>query len=177
VAVGSLARRLGLAMRRGVERRRLDLERLTNSRAFGVAPVKVRELQQRFDEAALRLAQAMEQLAAARRQRERVLQARLLGIDLGRFIRHRREFLAGKSERLDSATRARLRGERSRLALAAGRLDALSPLAVLKRGYAICRDARGAVIKDAQSASAGDRVEVALAQGGLDCRVEKVKTM
>jgi len=172
--VESLGTRLSQAMSRGIERRRLDLERLAKSRAFGVAPIKIRELQQRFDEATLRMTQAVGQFMSGRRHRERVLQTRLFGIDLIQFIMHRQEILGRKRQRVESLIKARLQRERSRLELAAGRMDALSPLAVLQRGYAICRDARGTVIKHARAASAGDQVQVTLAHGSLDCRVEKV---
>ena len=173
--VESLGKRLSQAMRRGIERRRLNLERLANSRAFGVAPIKIRELQQRFDEATLRMTQAVEQFTSGKRHRERVLQTRLIGIDLDQFIIHRKEILGRKRQMLESIMKARLQRERSRLELAAGRMDALSPLAVLQRGYAICRDARGTIIKNALAASAGDRVQVTLARGDLDCLVEKVR--
>jgi exodeoxyribonuclease VII large subunit len=173
--VESFKKRLDHAMRRGIERRRLDLERLAHNRAFGVAPIKIRELQQRFDEATLRMAQAIEQFTLGKRHRERVLQTRLFGVDLHQFINHRKEILGRKRQMLVSIITAELQRERSRLELAAGRMDALSPLAVLKRGYAICRDARGGIMKNARAAATGDRVQVTLAQGDLDCLVEKVR--
>ena len=55
----------------------------------------------------------------------------------------------------------------------AQRLNALSPLATLKRGYSISRKADGAVLTDAEQVSVGDRVEVQLARGHLACRVEE----
>ncbi len=61
MSVNSLTGRLSQAMRRGMERRRLNLERLAHNKAFTVAPNKIRDLQQRFDEGTLRMAQAMRQ--------------------------------------------------------------------------------------------------------------------
>jgi exodeoxyribonuclease VII large subunit len=76
--------------------------------------------------------------------------------------------------------RLRERVTRRRLAAAAragtlgARLDALSPLAVLGRGYAVCwNDARTAIIRSAASVHPGDRVRVTLADGELPCRVEQ----
>lgn len=53
------------------------------------------------------------------------------------------------------------------------RLNALSPLATLERGYSISRKADGAVLTSAKQVSVGDRVEIQLADGHLACRVEE----
>ena len=54
-----------------------------------------------------------------------------------------------------------------------GRLDALSPLAVLARGYAVCWNAeRTTIIRSSEAVDTGDRVRVTLADGELTCRVE-----
>ena len=63
---------------------------------------------------------------------------------------------------------------RERLAAASARLEALSPLAVLGRGYAVARDASGRVLTDAGTVAVGDRVGVTLARGSLACDVREV---
>ncbi|HYK90484.1 MAG TPA: exodeoxyribonuclease VII large subunit [Acidobacteriota bacterium] len=174
--VTSLHGRLVQAMRLGIEARRLRLERLARNRAFSIAPTMIRDFQQRFDESMLRLTQAVRQYGSRLRQSERVLQTRLLKIDLRQTIGRRREIVARNRQHLISLMSARLHKERSRLELAAGRLGALSPLAALQRGYAICKDERGSILKDAASVSPGDRVAVDLARGSIDCRVENVRS-
>jgi len=55
----------------------------------------------------------------------------------------------------------------------AGRLESLSPLAVLGRGYAVCwNEERTAIVRSAGSVAPGDRVHVTLADGEIDCRVD-----
>jgi len=71
------------------------------------------------------------------------------------------------------AIAAQLEEARSRFGLAAASLDALSPLAVLQRGYAIAEDTNGKLLRDAQAVSIGDSVHVRLAKGRLDARVER----
>ncbi len=56
----------------------------------------------------------------------------------------------------------------------AQRLNALSPLATLARGYSISRKTDGEVLTSAKQVSIGDRVEIQLADGHLACRVEKL---
>lgn len=58
----------------------------------------------------------------------------------------------------------------------AARLEDLSPLAILARGYAVCYASDGTVVRAAGSISAGERVSVRLAAGTLGCVVEEVET-
>jgi exodeoxyribonuclease VII large subunit len=70
---------------------------------------------------------------------------------------------------------ARLQQAREQLGLAAASLDALSPLAVLQRGYAIAQDDAGVLLRDAGLVAVGDPVRVRLAKGILKTRVESVE--
>ena len=148
MSVSSLRGRLSQAVRRGLERRRLHLERLAHNQAFTVAPNKIRDLQQRFDESTLRLSQAMHRFTHEVRHRERVLFTRLNSLDLRSIIRHKKDILAREYQGLISAIRFVCIERRSRLELAVGKMDALSPLAILKRGFALCRDSKGAIVKE-----------------------------
>jgi exodeoxyribonuclease VII large subunit len=53
----------------------------------------------------------------------------------------------------------------------AAKLDALSPLAILARGYSICYDQSQEIVKDVQQVEVGDQVQVKLAHGKLTCNV------
>ena len=75
-----------------------------------------------------------------------------------------------------SAVGRKLSDGENRLHTLAQRLDALSPLATLKRGYSITRKADGEVLTASEQVSAGDRIDVQLAQGHLACRVEELST-
>ena len=68
--------------------------------------------------------------------------------------------------------RRRTDGERDLQALAQ-RLNALSPLATLKRGYSISRKMDGEVLTATEQVSVGDRIEIQLSDGHLTCRVEE----
>jgi exodeoxyribonuclease VII large subunit len=79
--------------------------------------------------------------------------------------------------RLSAAGRTLLAAPQRRLAVGAARLEALSPLAVIARGYAVARDADGAVVSSVAQASVGDALSVRLADGALDCTVVAVQPL
>ena len=76
--------------------------------------------------------------------------------------------------RLRDAAPRLLRPAEATLARLAASLDALSPLAVLARGYAIARDAAGHVVKDSSELACGDEVRVLLGTGSFDATVRAV---
>jgi exodeoxyribonuclease VII large subunit len=123
----------------------------------------------------MRMSQAMRRFASQIRHREQMLSSRLFALDLHRFINHKRDTLAHNRQRLHSAIKSRMHSGRSRFEFAVGKIDALSPLAILRRGFALCRDSRGAIVKNAADVSCGDSVTVTLALGQLDCEVKKIR--
>src|SRR5438067_244234 len=81
---------------------------------------------------------------------------------------------AEAGERLRLALAVRRQHARGTVEQAAGRLDALSPLACLERGYAIVRrgDSTGPVVRDADALAAGDAVALVFARGRARARIE-----
>jgi exodeoxyribonuclease VII large subunit len=142
-----------------------------------------------FDEVRMRLRVAREELADAQaalgrraselgRAARRRLEEATNGLSPARMsakASHSRVRLALQGAALESAAHTRLEGARARLAIAAASLDAMSPLAVLGRGYALAEDARGRVLRDASEVEEGARVRVRLARGAIGCRVEEVE--
>ncbi|MBA2703970.1 MAG: exodeoxyribonuclease VII large subunit [Blastocatellia bacterium] len=71
-----------------------------------------------------------------------------------------------------TAIESQLADAEKRFALATASLDALSPLAVLQRGYAIAQREDGTLLRDASSVSIGDSVQVRLAKGRIRASVQ-----
>jgi exodeoxyribonuclease VII large subunit len=107
---------------------------------------------------------------AARRARLAAL-ARALVQTGGALARERRARLAPLHARLVASAQRVAAPPRARLATAAARLDALSPLAVLGRGYALARNARGEILRDAAQVAPGDDIALRLARGEVAARV------
>ncbi len=129
--------------------------------------------------------QELEQLAASAQghvgvgvaQRRRVLgdlEKRLAGCHPAAQLTANRALLRELDVR--SAAAFERRAERGKRAIAelSGRLHAMSPLRTLERGYAIAR-AGEQVLTAATQVSPGDAIDVRLARGSLDCRVEQVR--
>jgi exodeoxyribonuclease VII large subunit len=104
-------------------------------------------------------------LAATRRRLDVAVRARL---------ERSRGRLERQGDRLRDAPRLLLERRRAVLDHAGARLQALSPLSTLARGYAIVRSGAGTV-RDAATVSAGDPLDVQLAAGSLRARVEEVR--
>ena len=97
-----------------------------------------------------------------------------LGRSARALLEHNSRELTRLRGRLEVAPRLLLERRRSGLDHTGARLQALSPLATLGRGYAIVR-AGAVALRDASTVSPGDRLEIELASGGLGARVEAVK--
>lgn len=91
-------------------------------------------------------------------------------------IRDEERCLDEWDERLDRAARQRLAQAHERLQAQAARLEALSPLNVLSRGYSLTRkEADNTVVRDAGQVRPGERVVIELQQGRLVGRVEECR--
>lgn len=90
-----------------------------------------------------------------------------------RFLEPWREQLGRLFGRMLGSLGEELSLKRQELALLAGSLDALSPLKVLSRGYAVVSDSRGRLVRDAEELSPGDRVSLRLARGEAKAEIVK----
>ena len=118
------------------------------------------------------LARIMRASVALRERRRRQLERQLSTFDAGRRLAGIRTRLVASRGRLETAVRRRQHRAAAQLATTAGRLDTLSPLAVLARGYAVAWNAdRTRIIRDTATVEAGDTIHVALSRGELDCEV------
>ena len=82
---------------------------------------------------------------------------------------------ARSARHLQTAAGHLVDSRRLQLGGVAGRLDALSPLGTLRRGYAVARTARGETLRSVRGVTSGDPFDVLLADGTVHARVESVR--
>ncbi|MEE9608302.1 MAG: exodeoxyribonuclease VII large subunit [Myxococcota bacterium] len=86
--------------------------------------------------------------------------------------------LLAAARALEREASARVERARARLLELAGRLDSLSPLGVLSRGYAIVRRGRdAAIVREAGQVTRGERLAIRVAEAELDASVERVRAL
>jgi exodeoxyribonuclease VII large subunit len=164
--------RLRRAARRAFERRHHLADRL--ALRLRQWPVRVALRDRDRHELQLRLARAAQARLARLGQRFDALGRRLDRRDVRRVAAELHTRLAHADGRLRARIDARRLAALAHVRELAGRLDAMSPLAVLGRGYAVCWDAtRTSIIRSAAAVQPGDGVRVTLAEGEIACRVER----
>lgn len=118
------------------------------------------------------LARATRSTLVTRERRAHRAQLRLEAHEPGRRLETSLTRLAVAGERLGAAIIHRRQRQEGRLGDLTGRLEALSPLGVLARGYALCWNAsRTEIIRDTSVVAVGDDVAITLRQGQLTCTV------
>ena len=88
-----------------------------------------------------------------------------------RFLKASQLWLAKMTGSLISEYSQRIQQERARLRLLSGRMDALSPLKVLQRGYAVVTNESGELLREAKQVTVGEQVQIKLAQGRIKAQV------
>ncbi len=126
---------------------------------------------QRIDELGLRLNAAAARRLRVQAHRLALLAERLRRQDISMRIATTQRRLQSATERLRRASTQTIAVNRSRLNRAATRLEALSPLAVLSRGYALVYSADGTLLHSAADARPGQTIRARLAQGTLTAKV------
>ena len=148
-----------------------DRRASTPSNAAEIAVPDMAELLQRLDSCRSRMAQGtLNGLERQERRLKALAEKRVLTDPLA-FVQDKRLQLDYVQQKLLTAANAQWQEEQRRFAALAAKLDALSPLKVLGRGYAMARTEDGAVLRTAAQVQSGDTIHLRLAQGGLRCTV------
>jgi exodeoxyribonuclease VII large subunit len=172
--IDRLTSRLRSVAHADLQRRRNVVHVLTSRRGLAAIPARVALKGRQTAELTHELRGAARSTLNRRGRTLVTLRQRLEARDIPRRLASVRDRLTRAQGRIaGAADRARHRAD-ARFRALAGRLENLSPLAVLGRGYAVCWNAdKTAIIRSADAVASGDAVRVTLSQGELECRVER----
>ena len=152
-----------------------DLRAATPSNAAELAVPEQGELRERIAALRLRLAQAEERrLKLIRQQVEKLQSARVLQ-NPKNYLEDRRLLLDFQQNKLTAAMRQLVLKKQQDFVARRTALEAMSPLKVLSRGYAMTRDSAGRVVTDAAALKPGEIITVTLRNGEVDAAVREIR--
>jgi len=167
-STGTLAR----SIRYRIAGARNGVQELALSSAFDAVTARLHDAITSMGSAEYRLQSAMRSSFQNANRRVGVAAHSLSPIQLRSIVAAARTRFDSLNKSRDQAISARVESGKQQLGMAAAALDAMSPLRVLERGYAIAQDVRGRAIREANTMAIGDELRVRLWKGALDCRVE-----
>ncbi len=168
-----LHQRLARAMRYRLLMGRQALTELAQHAAFAHMMDAINQRQQKLDDLLHRLERAERQKLEQHRRRWEVAAAAVRHYDARRMLAGIRRELEAQVAAIAAAIKTRLLQRQSRLDQLSGQIEALSPVAILERGYALVFDASGKLLKDSKRVSPGDEISARLAHGGFTATVKK----
>jgi exodeoxyribonuclease VII large subunit len=171
----NLTRDLWRAVHLRIMGARARVQEAAMSHGFDNVMQGLRDARRKGDEAAHRLETLVTRAMQRARRRSDTVTCRLSPVRLGARVAAQRTRFSVLCTARDAAIMSRLDDERAQLMVAVASLDALSPLAVLKRGYALAQNKHGRLLRDARHVRVGDAVRLRLAEGALRCRVEETE--
>lgn len=149
-----------------------DARASTPSNAAEIAVPDAVELRRWLENAGARMAQAQtSRLRNLRGRLDRLAENRVLTNQLA-YVQDKRMLLLHIQRRLGDLASGTLARRRGRFAALTAALDAMSPLKVLGRGYAMVQGADGRILRKGTDVSPGDRVTVTLGEGGFRATVD-----
>jgi exodeoxyribonuclease VII large subunit len=163
---------LARAMNHDLLIRKSHLRDLIESRGFAETAQTVLSLSSRRRELENRAAVALRARMRDSGSRFQDARRRLETTDFRTLIVVKSGRLDALDQRLSRAAQFRLEAKQHKLAVAAGKLDMLSPLAVLGRGYAMVKDEAGNLISRAAMISAGQKLALRFEDGEVGCQAD-----
>ena len=150
-----------------------DARASTPSNAAEIAVPDQAELLRWLRGAEERMAQSESQRLTVLRQRLDTLASKRVMTDHLAYVQDKRMELVHVQQRLGDLSGAAVARKRQKFSELAASLDAMSPLKVLGRGYAMAQNESGQILKSHRDVTAGERVSVTLGDGGFTCTVDE----
>ena len=152
-----------------------DLRAATPSNAAELAVPDQDALRQQLDSMSAAMATAMERQLKAARQHLNVLSGSPALRSPTGYLDQKRKNLELLKNRLLSAENQTVSRNNQRFIALTAKLDAMSPLKVLTRGYAVAEKESGGILRSVRQVKAGEKITVSLSDGSLTAKVSEVK--
>lgn len=150
-----------------------DVRASTPSNAAELAVPNVRDIRELLDNMSIRRTQAMhKKISTLESKLEELKKRRVLQTPMAYVDSKRAELDYMKDKFIAAADRSNSAKRREFVRLAAS-LDAMSPLKVLSRGYAIASDDSGKLVRSVSGVKPDDRIRLSVSDGVIKCRVEE----
>jgi len=170
--IATLYKRLLGNIRGTLNESKTELKNLVSRKVLQDPLTPIHERQQRLDEITLRMERAIKSFLQIQKEKNRTNKKHLFLLNPLNKIKQHKVLLREAEKKINSQMNFTLNISRNTLNAAMKRLNSVSPLSVLERGYAICRThPDGKVLKDSGKVSTGDLVKVQLSKGKLLCNV------
>jgi exodeoxyribonuclease VII large subunit len=173
--LATLTTNLARSIRYRISGSRTQVQELALSPAFDTVAARLHEASTATDEAEHRLQTAITSMIQRAQRRFGAAAHSLSPAQLRSAVLAARARFESLNKARDAGISTRLESAKQQLGMAAAALDAMSPLKVLERGYAIAHDAQGHVVREASAMTVGDAVRLRLWKGALDCRIEGIE--
>ena len=168
----ALRLRLTRAMRYRLLMAKQTLTEAAQHGAFARMMEGINQRQQRLDDLRYRLEKYQRKLIEKHRRKWEQVSAAVRHYDARRVLAGMRRDLAAHATAITSAMQTLLLRRRSRIEQIEHQLKALSPVAILERGYALVFDSTGKLVKNSAQVGLGDEISARLARGSLTAKVE-----
>lgn len=152
---------------------RADMQSLAMAPIFAEFPARIRNMGHDVDGAMRRATESMTTMFRSRSVRTQEVLKRLSPLGLAGKLSENKRRLGLLDQRSNVAGQRMTESRHRTLEKAMSRLDAMSPLRVLERGYSITQKSDNSILRDAADAAAGELLRIRLAKGEVKAEVKE----
>jgi len=154
---------------------RADLQEFALASVFAGFPQRIKDWRYEIEDVTGHLHNAFDEKLQKNEQRLEALINRISPLRLASELNERKTRLALLHQKQESAIEDVIDAKNTRLKIGMASLDALSPLAVLSRGFSIIQTEAGEILRDADEIKANEAVKIRLARGKITAKVLSVE--
>ena len=154
---------------------RADLQKLALSSVFTEFPQSIKDRRYEIEDSIESMRVALTAKLNAGSKLLQNITARLSPLKLASQLNDKKTRLAVLKQKQISAIKDVADAKDEKLKIKMAQLNALSPLAVLNRGFSIAENERGEILRDAKNVKANEKVKIRLARGTIEARVTEIE--